>query len=101
MESGRGLRSIKLIPPEPVQMNEQFFTACGRRRVRDGQGNAEQSVGAEPAFVRSTVKFDEPGVEAGLIVEVPADDGRGDFADHVVDSPGDAQTAKARVFGVA
>ena len=69
-----------MISPESVEMNEQLFAAGRRRRVRDRQRNAEQGVGPEPALVRRTVERDQPGVEAGLIVQIDAHDGRGDFA---------------------
>ena len=92
---------IELIAPEPVQMNEQFFAARGCRGVGHGQGNAEQGVGPEPALVRRAVERDQLGVEAGLIVQVHTQDGRGDFADHVARRPANAQAAVARVFGVA
>ena len=69
---GRVCRRSESLPPEPVQMNEQLFAARGRRRVRHGQRDAEHGVGPEPALVRRAVERDQPGVEAGLIVQVHA-----------------------------
>ena len=82
-------------------MNEQLLAASGGRGVGHGQRNAEHGVGPEPALVRRAVELDQPGVEAGLIVQIHPSDRRGDQPGHVLDRPEDAQAAVARVVGVA
>jgi hypothetical protein len=78
----------------------EWLARVVRSRLRGGERDAEDRVGAEPALVRGAVELDQASVERPLIGGVEPADARGDLAVDVRDRPRD-RLPGVRVAAVA